>query len=251
MSDVSGSLLDRRQPEHGRRVRPTNAFIEFEKEEIEQSISQRFERQVTRYPDRLAVKTGSHQLTYAALDRAANRVARAVLARRGEGAEPIGLLLGPGVPLIVAILGVLKTGKFYVPLDSWHPHARNLSILEDSQAKLIVTDGTDLETAIALSREQEVQVLNVEAIDSGVSSDHPGLDVSPSSLAYVLYTSGSTGRPKGVVHNHRNVLHCALRLTNGLHLVAYDRLSLLSSFSFSGAVLEPSGRCSTARLCIL
>src|SRR5918998_2590709 len=126
---------DLRQPEQVRRVRPTNAFIRFESEETEQSIPQRFEQQVRRFPDRLAVKTRNHQLSYAALNKVANRVARALLAQRGEGAESIALLLEHDASMIAAILGVLKAGKVYVPLDPSFPYARNEYILEDSQAR--------------------------------------------------------------------------------------------------------------------
>src|ERR687883_48442 len=127
--DLYGLPADLRQFEQVRRINLTDAFIRFEKEETEQSIPQRFEQQVSRCPDRLAVKTKSHQLTYAALNKVANRVARALLARRGEGAESIALLLEHNALMIAAILGVLKAGKVYVPLDPSFPYARNAYIL--------------------------------------------------------------------------------------------------------------------------
>ena len=125
---------------HNNRVCPTNPFIKFEKEEIEQSIPERFEKQVVMYPDRLAVKDQNSQLTYDQLNQTANRVARAILAQRGEAEEPIALLLEHGVPAVVGILGVLKAGKIYAPLDPSYPRARLAYILEDSQAGLIVTN---------------------------------------------------------------------------------------------------------------
>jgi len=105
----------------GQRVRATNPFVEFRKEEVEQSIPARFERQVDQYPERRAVKAGTHQLTYAELNRAANGIGRAILASRGAGEEPVALLLEHGASLIAAILGVLKAGKIYVPLDPSYP----------------------------------------------------------------------------------------------------------------------------------
>src|SRR5439155_10045255 len=94
-------------------VAPTNRFIAFRKEEIEQSVPERFEQQVARYPDRLAVRDRRHEFTYAELNVAANRIAHAVLARCGEGEEPIALLFEHGAPVIAALLGVLKAGKIY------------------------------------------------------------------------------------------------------------------------------------------
>ena len=99
------------QPVLHRCVGPTNAFIPFGKDQIEQSIPARFEQQVHRYPDRLAVKTRHDACTYEALNQAANRVARAILARRGEGEEPVALLLDHDIAIVAAIFGVLKAGK--------------------------------------------------------------------------------------------------------------------------------------------
>src|SRR5262245_50633046 len=89
----------------------SGTFIEFRKEDIEQSIPDRFEQIARMYPDRLAVKTRHHQLTYEALNRAANRVAQAILNRRGHQPEPIALLVDHDVPTIIALVGILKAGK--------------------------------------------------------------------------------------------------------------------------------------------
>jgi amino acid adenylation domain-containing protein len=219
----------------GRRVSPTNPFLEFKKEEIEQSISDRFEQQVLRYPDRLAVKGKSYTLSYNELNRAANRVARALLARRAGGEEPIGLLLEHVAPMVIAILGVLKAGKLYVPLDASYPPARIDYMLEDSQASLIVADDKNLPLATEWAQ-QGRHVLNIDRLDPELSDQNLGLAIAPDSLAYLLYTSGSTGQPKGVVQNHRNVLHNMMKYTNGAHICADDRLSMHVSYSFSGAV---------------
>ena len=105
-------------PAEQRRIRdrcyhPTGTFIEFEKDEIEQSIPDRFEQQVCKYPNRLAVKSRSYELTYDELNRTANRLARTILAECGEEQEQIALLLDHDLPIMVAILGVLKAGKVY------------------------------------------------------------------------------------------------------------------------------------------
>ena len=111
------------QPTADQLLGPKNPFLEFHKDEIEQSIADGFERQVERHPNRIAVRTRSHELTYGALNQAANRVARAILARHGEAPRPVALLLEQSVAAVVAILGVLKAGKACVPLDrSYPPH---------------------------------------------------------------------------------------------------------------------------------
>jgi amino acid adenylation domain-containing protein len=238
--DLSGLSADLRHPEQVRRVHPTNAFIRFEKEETERSIPQRFEQQVSRYPDRLAVKTRNHQLSYAALNKVANRVARALLAQRGEGAESIALLLEHNASMIAAILGVLKAGKVYVPLDPSFPHARNEYILEDSQAGLIITNNENRSLAESLS-ENRHSLIDIDEIGATLSGDNVDLSISADNLANIIYTSGSTGQPKGVVQNHRNALQVAMRYTNGLQISAEDRLTLLQSYSVAGSVSNMLG----------
>lgn len=219
---------------------PNGTFVEFKKEEIEQSIPNRFERQVHRYPDRLAVRTRSHELTYDALNRAGNRVARAILAQRGAGEEPVALLFDQGAPVIASILGVLKAGKFYVPLDPSYPQARTAYMLEDSDAHLIVTDTQNLSLAKELAGNGH-RVMNFEELDLSLSTENLELSVSPDNLAYMIYTSGSTGQPKGVVQTHRNVLHDIMNYTNAFHICRDDRLITLTAYSFADTARSTNG----------
>ena len=123
---------------------PTGTFIPFPKEAIEQSIPERFELTASIYADHIAVKSRSHVLTYGELEQAANRLAQAILDRRGERVEPVALLFEKGAPLIVSILGALKAGKIFMPLNPAFPPARLRYMLDDSQAGLLVTHNTHL-----------------------------------------------------------------------------------------------------------
>ena len=232
MDDLSSDDIDlaHHQSMQSRGVRPTNAFVEFSKEEIEQSISDRFEKQVDRYPDRIAIKTRHQELTYKKLNQAANRVARAILNQRGRGEEPVALILENGASMIAAIIGVLKIGKIYVPLDPSLPWARTAYILRNSQADLVVTNNRNLALSEALAQDVK-QLVNIDELEPNLSAENLGLPISPDTLTWILYTSGSTGEPKGVVHNHRNVLHFIMNYTNGFHICADDRLTLLYSCS--------------------
>lgn len=209
---------------------PTGKFVEFRKEETEQSIPDRFEEQVRRHPDRLAVRSKSHQSTYRELNQEANRVARAMLARRQNGQEPIALLLEQGEPLLAPMLGVLKAGKIFVPLDPGYPPGRTRYMLEDTRAGMVLTNNRNLSLATELVG-NGVQLLNVDEINTSVSGDDLKLTLSPDALSNILYTSGSTGQPKGVVHSHRNVLHQIMIYTQALHICPEDRLTLLASIS--------------------
>ena len=210
------------EPEHP----PTTSFIEFDSEDVERSIPDRFELQVRRYPDRLAVETDQGSLSYQELNRCANRVSHAILAQACKSDEPVALLFKQGVSLIVAGLGVLKAGKAYVPLDYSMPPAKATHILNDFEPRLILTDKHNF----ALARELAsgpAKVLNVDALDAQLAETDPGLRISPDDLAYIHYTSGSTGEPKGVVENHRNEIHNIMTNTNALRISPNDRISLV------------------------
>ncbi|MBW4476879.1 MAG: AMP-binding protein [Tolypothrix brevis GSE-NOS-MK-07-07A] len=209
-------------------------FIKFKKEDIEQSIASRFEQQVNKYPNLIAVKSKTETFSYDQLNKTANRLARAILSQRGEGKEAIALLL-EGASFITSMFGVLKTGKIYVPIDPSTPHTRLTYIVEDSEAVLIVTNNKNLALARELAQNQ-CQVLNLDDIDFSLSTDNLNLSISPDTLAFIIYTSGSTGKPKGVVQNHRNVLHNCMNNTNGLHISPNDRSTLLYSCGFMGAM---------------
>ncbi|MBI2998695.1 MAG: amino acid adenylation domain-containing protein [Deltaproteobacteria bacterium] len=212
-----------------------DAFVAFENTAIEQSIPARFEQQVAQYPDRLAVVSADLQFTYTELNQVANRIARAILSRLGEGAEPVGLLFDHGAFLIAAILGVLKAGKIYMSLDLPDPQPRMASMLEDSQAKLLLTNTKHLSLARQLAQGAQ-QILNCDDVDAGVSAGNLDRSISPETWALMLYTSGTTGRPKGVVHNHRNILVEARNYTNYARLCPEDRLTLWHSCSYANSI---------------
>ena len=207
-------------------VHPSGSFIEFKKEEIEQSMSDRFEKQVRLYPNRTAVRALGQHVTYDAFNRNANRVARVVLGQLGEGEEPVALMIEQGTSIVSAMIAVWKAGKFCVNLDPSSPPERTKQILEDSQARMVVTDEkhhlmTEGPVGAGLT------LLNVDRVSPGLSSENLNLSVSPGAIAFLAYTSGSTGQPKGVILTHRHQLHGARRNINTFHICPEDRLTLL------------------------
>ncbi|WP_330207838.1 non-ribosomal peptide synthase/polyketide synthase [Pseudomonas sp. AM14(2022)] len=170
----------------------------------EQCIHQAIARQVAAIPDALAVTFAHKQLTYAELDAQANRLAHK-LVELGVGPEVrVGVAMPRSEQLLIALLAVLKAGGAYVPLDPDYPADRVAYMLEDSRARVLLTEQA---VALTLSVPGDTQVLLMDQVSlSGYSTVAPQTAVQPDNLAYVIYTSGSTGKPKGVAIAHRNVM---------------------------------------------
>jgi amino acid adenylation domain-containing protein len=212
---------------------PSGTFVEFPIEDVETSIPARFEKIVSMYPERIAIQTTNQALTYDQTNRVANRVARAILDRRGDRNEPIAIFLKHDIPAIIAILGVLKAGKIYVPLDASFSASSIQSILTESQASLLIRTHRDLGSFNSIAN---IDTLMFGDWDDGINDENPDLTIAPEAIASILYTSGSTGKPKGVFKNHRGILHNIRSYTNDVHVSREDRLTLLHSCSTSAAV---------------
>jgi amino acid adenylation domain-containing protein len=203
----------------------------------DQSIAQRFEASVRESRAAIAVATASGKWTYDRLNREANRLARALLDRRGPAAEPVLLLFPQGALSIAAVLGALKAGKIYVPLDPAFPLARNQFIATDSGSQILLTTAEHFPQAEALSSGR-IEVVDVEALPIDGPDDDPGIPIAPDAGAFILYTSGSTGRPKGVLQTHGSLVHNAWRQTAVMGFGPSDRLTSLYSTSVMGHVRD-------------
>ncbi len=167
-------------------------------------IHQMIARQVEAMPDALAVTFANTQLSYSELDGRANRLAHKLI-ELGVGPEVrVGVAMPRSEHLLIALLAVLKAGGAYVPLDPDYPVERVAYMLDDSRARVLLTEQA---VAATLSVPAETEVLMLDQLDlSRYPLRAPHSSVTPDNLAYVIYTSGSTGKPKGVAIAHRNVL---------------------------------------------
>ncbi|MEN3615864.1 amino acid adenylation domain-containing protein, partial [Plantactinospora sp. ZYX-F-223] len=160
-----------------------------------------FRARAAREPKRTAVVHGDTTLSYAELDRRSDRLAAALVARGIPAEARVAVLMGRSWQYPVAVLGVLKAGGSYLPLDPRNPSARLRRMIAETGAAALITDREHLVDEPPL----HAQTLLVDPSDPDVDSGPP-VDIRPGQLAYVLYTSGSTGTPKGVAVTHRNVV---------------------------------------------
>ncbi|MGG4186767.1 amino acid adenylation domain-containing protein, partial [Paenibacillus jamilae] len=202
----------------------------------DQTLSALFEQQAAKTPDQVAVLCGSESLTYAELNERANRLARTLRAEGVEPDQPVGILVQRSLDMIVGIYAILKAGGAYVPIDPEYPADRIRFMLEDSGAKLVLTQSHLAEQA-SLSFNGQVLVLDREDLYHENGSNLEPL-AGPHHVAYVIYTSGSTGKPKGVMVEHHSVLNRILWMHDRYGLSAEDTILQKTAFTFDVSVWE-------------
>lgn len=210
-------------------------------------IIKKFEKQVEKYGEKIAVKTDRGEFTYLLINRLSNQIARTILETDlslppGEEKQMVALLFEHGLGMIISLLGGLKADKTYVPLDVSFPEKRLMYMLEDSSSYLILTNSENLAIAEKINRnDYRIEIINIDHIDITISSTNVKREPNGDRLAYLLYTSGSTGQPKGVMQNNRNVLFFVENLIKYCSISCCDRMTLLSTFSHDAAVVDIFG----------
>ena len=200
------------------------------------SIAAAFEAQVNRTPNRPALIGEDGEMTYAALNDQANRLAGFLREQCGlKPGECVAAMLPRGSWNVVALLGILKAGGTYLPMDPEHPAERLRYMLSDSAAKIALSDETvDLSV---FGGDDAVGWVNVrEACNNGRPLESS--DFSPPATAYVIYTSGSTGRPKGVAVGHEGFINMAMAQIEGFGVQPEDRVLQFFSPAFDGSLSE-------------
>jgi amino acid adenylation domain-containing protein len=195
-----------------------------------------FEAQVERTPDHIAVEFEQQQLTYRELDACANQLAH-YLRKRGVGPEDVlGIYMNRSVDLIVSMLGVLKTGAAYLPLDPAYPRERQSLILRDARARLLLTQQELSDETMAPDATVYVdRDWPLIAQESRASSE---LRLTGENLAYIIYTSGSTGRPKGVQIPHHALASYTKAAIRAYGIQVTNRVLQFAPVSFDTSVEE-------------
>ncbi|HEY6391955.1 MAG TPA: amino acid adenylation domain-containing protein [Bryobacteraceae bacterium] len=195
----------------------------------QQPLQQPFEEQAARTPDRVAVTDGRTQLTYCELDAAASAVAQALLRRGCVGL--VGLLADRSVHAIAGLLGILKAGAAYVPLDSSQPQERLLALARDAGVCAFVAE----KHLTAEAARAGVPVVEVPAV-----TEDSQIEATPNGLAYAIFTSGSTGKPKAVAIGHKSVVNLLGALESRIYadLGSPLRVALNAPLTFDASVKQ-------------
>ncbi|CAI8787994.1 amino acid adenylation domain-containing protein [Kosakonia quasisacchari] len=196
-------------------------------------IHRLFEAQVVRTPEAVAVVCENITLSYAALNRRANRLAHRLMAQGVRPDDRVAVCLARSADVLVAILGILKAGGAYVPLDPAYPAGRLNYMLADAVPVALVT-----QRALAQKPDTALPVVLTDAEpEDGAAEHNPDPQgLTPEHLAYVIYTSGSTGKPKGVMVEHRNVVNMQRALQVMLDIQHPSRVSMNASIVFDASV---------------
>ena len=195
-----------------------------------------FNEMVDKYPDNIAISTSHEKLSYTELNNLSNQIAHLILSAIDFNPEDkIGIYATRSPWMIACILGILKTGAAYVPVDTKNPIERSLFLFKDSQSKLILTEKSFkdelIETALPLIIEDDIQ---------NTSSEKLLVSHNPNHLVYVMYTSGSSGTPKGVLVEQKSVI-ALVKNTNYTSIKPTDHILQLSNYSFDGCVFDIFG----------
>ncbi len=198
-----------------------------------------FEAQARLHPHTTAVLFEGSSLTYGQLDQRANALASR-LQTLGVGVEtPVAICLDRSLELVISILGVLKAGGMYIPLDPEYPRERQTFMLQDARARIVLSS----RSLAATLPQSEAYVCYLDDLDlarqAGVSTAQPvRSSVTPENIAYIIYTSGSTGKPKGAMIPHRALANHMRWMQETFQFSKHDRVLQKTSFSFDASIWE-------------
>jgi amino acid adenylation domain-containing protein len=195
-----------------------------------------FKEQVEKYPGNIALQDDIESYSYSELDKLSNQIAQYFITTYGkESICPIAILLGRSANMVVMLLGILKSGRSYIPLDPTFPKERLNYILHNSQSKILI-----IEKEYELDQVDNVTINTLESILDRIDglSDTIFQTISSEDTAYIIYTSGSTGNPKGVEIGHQSLLNFLTSIQQKPRVTANDKFFSVTTYSFDISILE-------------
>src|SRR5690606_22810572 len=183
-----------------------------------------------RTPGKSAVRFGSRRLSYAELDERSNQFAHHLRRQGIAQGDIVGIAVDRSAALVVALLGIAKSGAAYLPLDPEYPIERITYMLEDSGAKLLISDQKYIDSFKSQTQKIPLETIERESLHLPIHA--PESHTKGGDLAYILYTSGSTGKPKGVEIEHHSLTNFLLSMQQSPGITPDDRLLAVTTISF-------------------
>ncbi len=211
----------------------TLGSLSFPEETITSPLD-RFSDVVRNYGDRNAVLDNGRFYSFKALDAFSDSICDWIWSMESDHKQGVAVYLENGYAICAVFLGILKSGRFYVPLDPEHPEERTSAIVEESAVDLMITCDDLMEQAREVSSVCSVECVSMSDVPGCPSSSVALPPTDPNAPAAILFTSGSTGKPKGVLHNHRSVAYVGWRRGIGIGLEPGDRYLSVYSSAFMG-----------------
>ncbi|MEC1823681.1 lichenysin non-ribosomal peptide synthetase LicA [Bacillus paralicheniformis] len=203
----------------------------------DKTVHELFEAQVLRTPDRGAAVYNGVEWTYKELNARANRLARLLIEKGVRPEQRIGIMVKPSLEMAAGVLGILKAGAAYVPIDPSYPAERIGYVLKDSGAELLLT-----ETNLAAPEEFSGETLLLDSmLSEEITKDdevNPQAGTQSDNLAYLIYTSGTTGQPKGVMVEHRSLVNLCYWHNDAFKVTEQDKSAKYAGFGFDASVWE-------------
>ncbi|MGV3610690.1 MAG: amino acid adenylation domain-containing protein [Fluviicola sp.] len=201
-----------------------------------------FEEAVVAYPENIALRQHGAVMTYKELNSRSNQIARNLIEMGVEPGDNVGIIAKRSFDMIVGLMGILKSGGAYVPVDPEYPQERQSYILSNSDVKLVVVDAY-YEVVDAYDAET---ILSIDGITWETETiANPEVSIPTNQLAYTIYTSGSTGRPKGVMIEHHSAVNLIEWVNKTYHVGEEDRLLFITSMCFDLSVYDIFGTLAT------
>ncbi|GGA37778.1 non-ribosomal peptide synthetase [Paenibacillus physcomitrellae] len=205
----------------------------------QETLASLFSRAASQHLDNIAISYGSREITYKQLEQLSGQVAHALMESGLEKGDFVGLYMERSPETVISLLGVMRAGGVYVPIDPEHPIERVRYIVEDCSSRFILYKERYEESAVQLAGDSgQTKLLSLESAFAQAPAEFNNVPLQPDDLAYVIYTSGSTGKPKGTLIAHRGVVNLYHSMTRSLQLSSEDVVTQFSTFSFDASVVD-------------
>ena len=204
---------------------------------LHRDIPELFEVQAEKYPENTAITFNGESISYQELDEKANQLAHYLISKGVEEETLVGLYFNRSIDMVIGLLGVLKSGGAYVPIDPDYPRERIDFILKDTDINIVVTQ-QQLTTAFDKEQNLELVALDQNEWQKEQAVSKPEVSLNSRNLSYVIYTSGSTGLPKGAMIEHRSAVNMALFHVDRFGITAEDHVLQFTSLSFDVSFCE-------------